>query len=320
MAGFTHSIAGGNGNLVIDSFQSPGFEAGVQGWQVTKDGDAEFNNADIRGVVTATEFDATIIVSAGIYAGTYVVALDELTDADGNRLAVLSWQNETNPGTVPAYVAAVTSGATGSGSLANLTSGQADPGDFAAAVWVLSAEANDGSNSQFLVDAAQVALFGGAGPVMVEDSGGFDIFISGDFIGGFFGDAWVAAVPVVAVTPGTEDNETWHAITLDSGWSVPSGRAAPQYRLLPDGNVQFAGAASRTSFTNTSVNLNGSNPLPAGYRPGSVKIYRGFSNSDAGQAAIEYNTTGVLTARAVGSGITAGGNPNAEVDGIVSLL
>lgn len=47
--GWQHAIAGGQGNLVAGSFQSPGFETGVQGWQVTRGGHAEFNDIVIRG-------------------------------------------------------------------------------------------------------------------------------------------------------------------------------------------------------------------------------------------------------------------------------
>lgn len=320
MSDFQHSIAGGNGNLVITSFQSPNFQAGVQGWQVTKDGDVEFNNGTFRGEIIASEFAAQIIVEAGPYAGTYTIQTGSFTDDAGNELAVIQWLNGTSPATVAPYIAGVSG--PGAGNIASLHSGQRDSGDTDAAIWLESAEANDGSSSLVLLDCDSIQLFGDGGPLMVPDVGGaaVDFFVNGGGVLGIYPDGVICVQPATGWDPVNQVPETWHAITLDSGWSVPSGRAAPAYRVLADGNVQFAGAASRTSFTNTSVNLNGSNPLPGPYRPGSTKIYRGFSTSDAGQAAIEYNTTGVLTARAVGSGVTAGGNPNAEIDGIVSLL
>lgn len=61
---FTHAIAGGQGNLIITALQSPNFESGIQGWQVTKLGDAEFNNLKVRGVFQGSDF---IINSAGIF-------------------------------------------------------------------------------------------------------------------------------------------------------------------------------------------------------------------------------------------------------------
>jgi hypothetical protein len=62
--GFAHDIAGGQGNLIITSLQSPNFESGVQGWQVAKDGSAEFNDLTIRGTFNGTDFE---INSAGIF-------------------------------------------------------------------------------------------------------------------------------------------------------------------------------------------------------------------------------------------------------------
>jgi hypothetical protein len=69
MTGFAHDIAGGQGNLVATSFQSPKFQHLVQGWQVTRDGSAEFNDLTIRGTFFGTDF---IINSAGafFYSGT----------------------------------------------------------------------------------------------------------------------------------------------------------------------------------------------------------------------------------------------------------
>jgi hypothetical protein len=46
---FKNSIFSFGGNLAIQSIQSPNFVAGSQGWQVDKLGNAEFNNATIRG-------------------------------------------------------------------------------------------------------------------------------------------------------------------------------------------------------------------------------------------------------------------------------
>lgn len=54
---FAHDVAGGNGNLIATSLQSPGFTPGDDtGWQVTKDGTATFNAVIARGDITATAF------------------------------------------------------------------------------------------------------------------------------------------------------------------------------------------------------------------------------------------------------------------------
>lgn len=90
MAGFAHDIAGGSGDLVITSVQSPDYVAGVSGWQIRKDGSAEFNSLVIRGTFNGTDF---VIGPAGefFYSGTPAlgnlilsVARAAGTDAEGN--------------------------------------------------------------------------------------------------------------------------------------------------------------------------------------------------------------------------------------------
>lgn len=58
---FQHDIAGGQGNLIVTSLQSPGFLPGVGGWQVRRDGSVEFNNGTFRGTIKG----GTLIISQG---------------------------------------------------------------------------------------------------------------------------------------------------------------------------------------------------------------------------------------------------------------
>lgn len=119
---------------------------------------------------------------------------------------------------------------------------------------------------------------------------------------------------ITATDPVNGGPETWHPITLDAGWSVVAGHAAPQYRLKADGDVEFAGAVSRTSFTATTA-INSGSPLAAPYVPGHAKVYRG-SNVPDGSAPVELDSTGVLRARASASAAST----IAEIDGSCSLL
>lgn len=48
---FNNDIAGGNGTLVRNWIQSVNFVAGVSGWRISKDGNAEFNNGTFRGSI-----------------------------------------------------------------------------------------------------------------------------------------------------------------------------------------------------------------------------------------------------------------------------
>jgi hypothetical protein len=97
--------------------------------------------------------------------------------------------------------------------------------------------------------------------------------------------------------------ETWHAITLDSGWSQVAGYSIPQYTWLPFGNpgngapagmLALAGMASAGSLLTSSKALNSANPLPAPYRPNNTRLFRSFSGPGA-RGAVEINSAGVIT-------------------------
>lgn len=133
---------------------------------------------------------------------------------------------------------------------------------------------------------------------------------------GFGGNSEVFIAPgfgIRAVQPGTANTiEGWHTITLDAGWSTVAGFAAPQYRMLPTGDIEFAGAASHASFT-INQNLNGSNPLPAGYRPTNQHVFR--TGNGGTVADSNYLSTGVI--QGLGQ---ASGSVRIYLDGICPLI
>lgn len=60
MSGFQHDIAGGGGDLVAVSVQSPNFVHGVSGWQIARDGSAEFQDVILpAGTGLTATFAAT---------------------------------------------------------------------------------------------------------------------------------------------------------------------------------------------------------------------------------------------------------------------
>lgn len=80
----------GLGNLAIPSIQSPNFVEGLTGWQVDKNGNAEFNNLTIRGTFYGLDF---VINSAGAFFYNGTPALGNLkisiasasgVDSEGN--------------------------------------------------------------------------------------------------------------------------------------------------------------------------------------------------------------------------------------------
>jgi hypothetical protein len=81
---FFLGLTQGMGNLAIPSVRSPNFVTGVSGWQISKNGNAEFNNVTIRG--------GTVIGGAALYysgmpaLGNLIASISGTTgvDAFGN--------------------------------------------------------------------------------------------------------------------------------------------------------------------------------------------------------------------------------------------
>lgn len=115
------------------------------------------------------------------------------------------------------------------------------------------------------------------------------------------GEVYVApGFGIRARQPGTVNTiEGWHPITLDAGWSTVANFPAPQYRYLPTGDIEFTGAASHASFT-VNQNLNGSNPLAAGYRPTNEHVWRTGNGSTIADSA--YQNTGIIQGLGQASG------------------
>ncbi|HXC83878.1 MAG TPA: hypothetical protein VNV62_18675, partial [Trebonia sp.] len=114
-SGFSHDIAGGQGNLIVKSVQSPNFVSGVSGWQIARSGNAQFNDVDIRGGTiedgTALYYSpspgtgnliASISDAAGTdtYGNPYLAGIAEYTVVGGTTYA----QEQTGSGvTVAIY-------------------------------------------------------------------------------------------------------------------------------------------------------------------------------------------------------------------------
>lgn len=56
---FGNDIIGGGGELVRERMRSRNYVAGVSGWQIERDGTAEFNDTTIRGDLTVTDPDGS---------------------------------------------------------------------------------------------------------------------------------------------------------------------------------------------------------------------------------------------------------------------
>lgn len=72
---FENPIASGN-KLIREALESPNFLTGVQGWQISRDGNAEFNNLDSRGVFHNTG----PIYTAEMNGGFFTVFTNDIPD------------------------------------------------------------------------------------------------------------------------------------------------------------------------------------------------------------------------------------------------
>lgn len=99
MSGFQHDIAGGQGNLIIPSLQSPNFSLANQtGWAIMKNGDAYFFNVTAEGSVTSN----TVIVDGsgdGIFIYDGPAAFDNLVVSIASAAGTDSFGNDySGPG------------------------------------------------------------------------------------------------------------------------------------------------------------------------------------------------------------------------------
>jgi hypothetical protein len=118
----------------------------------------------------------------------------------------------------------------------------------------------------------------------------------GPFIAGTSLPLYVSKTGVLtAANPADGTPEVWHPVGAASGWQTMAGYAAGIiYRMMPDGRVQFSGAASHTASAST-IPINNTAPLAAAYRPQSIKVLAD-GNTPLARMAVEYRTDGILYA------------------------
>lgn len=267
---FANQILGGSNKLVRSAIESPNFVAGSAGWQVRKDGSAEFNNGVFRGTVTAGTFQgADFVITTGgafFYSGT---------PAAGNLIASIApaqgtdaYGNFYNPG-VNIYGHGVTSGnllfpvvgATAEAFPAFATSygynaGLADEGQ----TWQLF-----GSQETGETDMASIGLLSSAKDGSIFAQGSLLYYTRGAqaeqqcLIWGQ-GSNQVIIADLVAVQPGTTTTpETWHTAALSNSWTANN---VFRYERTADGCVHLSAAlVSPSGVANPSVITT----LPSGY-------------------------------------------------------
>jgi hypothetical protein len=308
---FANPVVGGGGALVIPVIRSPNFSLTSEtGWAIMSNGDAYFYDITIQGTFEGTDF---ILNSSGffLYSGTpaagntpiaYISStstdpfgntieanaisssLEGVTSLLGQGAVALTWAANaggfggpaaTEPGGLQIEVPT----ANNIGPTLQIQGPSAKASGIILPVILISGQSEDGTA------VPQIAI---------QNSDGSDIQLQ------------LTGTIVAAPTAGIP--ETWHTITLDSGWSTLAGHAVPQYRMLPTGDIEFVGYASHASFT-SSTNLNGSNPIPSAYRPTNSAYIK---NGDGNRSAVEITSGGVIVAFPV-----SGGSTQIELAGII---
>lgn len=254
MSGFASAIAGGVGTLIRTFLQSQGFVSGSTGWQIRKDGGAEFNNIVIRN-------GQVISGQALFYSGT--PALGNLIASISGTAGFDSFGNRIPQG-ITAQAA--------NGALISLIPGAPSP--------TLQFVDSSGLNvAQIVQDIPSVGIdnihFGNVTNVWV-DSGGL-----------------ITSLPHKVIDPvaGFPTVETWHNLSLSGGYT---NQGAPQptssYRMTNDLEVELVGAITGgASFADGTTVAT----LPAGYRPGHTitnVIY--VTTGAAEQAAMNVDSSG----------------------------
>jgi hypothetical protein len=194
--GFVNPILGGGGALVRPAIKSPNYVPGTTGWEIDRDGNAEFNDGDFRGTVTAAQIIGSVISSS-------------TTDPS-------IWINEDDSNSLRVYDA--------SGDL--LLELGANNGSMASAVFY------DRVNPLALSIGEQIQWLRGPG-VLTQLAAlyqkGTSILFNSILSGGIGWDVPHGAfVPLV---PGSDNFDTWHAPTPGTGWALGPG-AGGQYPPL----------------------------------------------------------------------------------------
>jgi hypothetical protein len=252
--GFANSVIGGAAALIRAAIKSPNFVSGAAGWQISKDGSAEFNNLIVRGTFDGTDFE---INSAGAFfysgvpaAGNLIISIAPVSGTDphgnaypsglaiytvisGTTYAIRLGESTISGANVPGlFLVNETGAAPFEPPLFSF--GNAD--NTGAAVEIYSGLALAGSKASF-IECADSTLSGVTNGEIVMRAGQIDQ--TGAVA---FADQWNTLGPI------------------GNGWSTAHGR----YRLTTMGELEIDIALTGAGATGT---LTWPNTLPAAYRP-----------------------------------------------------
>jgi hypothetical protein len=274
VTGFQHDIAGGSGNLVVTSLQSPNFVSGSAGWQVAKNGNAEFNNVTVRGTFAGTNW---IENASGSFYYSGTPAANLLIQSESNTQGQDGFGNYFLSGNT-VYVPA------GGGGYIAVQNSAGAVNFYFASVMV--------SVTNPWTGLGNIAPFNGT-PNLLQITPGPN---AGDYIG-LAGPVKVTggfhySGQIVAYAPSTTTDETWHAMSLLNSWAAGSApNVQPKYRLTAFNEVEVIGTIAGGSATAATFFT-----LPAGYRPASQQMIPAQSTAaTAGNYFIQCGNSGSMS-------------------------
>lgn len=259
MSGFSNPIANAAGTLVRAVMKSVDFVAGVAGWQITRDGSAEFNDGTFRGAVTITA-PVTISSAQG------EIDLDPTTAkikviAKGNNSEIDIDPNNVNPQitflspdhTNNSFINAVSNNGNNTSDL-GLNGGAYTPPDGTprrTRLWFRDSQ-----------DAATLECFKAA---TQKTKGGYaQVTSTAVFVGYRDDDATINDFLTFQNTRGNASislplglfNENWQPLTLFNGWTNFGGGFTPaSFRLnaSPIQSLQIAGVLTKGNTADGTV-------------------------------------------------------------------
>lgn len=301
MSGFSNSVVGGIGNLIRDWIQSVPFVSGSQGWRISRNGDAEFNNATFRGSIIITSGKDLLVYSTNPPATNKLILA--LAGSAGNDAFGNAWQVGLNVYDAAGFNIGNWDPTKGFTITNDVSAGQlqilpTNTGTKSPRLYLYTGQSGISSTNGFLEagNSGSKDNFYVVGPQTALDTQQSYVFL--DLIGGIPGTPgsatgefiWAGNSTLVdlgqwdnngfhiyrgdinAVHPGTSNPpiaETWQNPVLQTGWASGSNSGGMQqlrYRLLPTNEVELQGVIHSTSTTPASVMF----ILPTGYTPPST--------------------------------------------------
>lgn len=308
--GFSDPNTGPNGDLLIPAIQSPNFVSGVQGWQINKSGDAQFNDLEVRGTFVGTEFiindqgmflysgtpaTGNLIGSWAVTAGTdgynntfpagfnNVAADNSILMAIVGSIMEIQFKTGNTNVTQPSVltVQGIGSG-TNEYDQVYLQSATTDVVGDKVGVYI-----NSGNGDVSSPLSPNVAL------LYTDGANGEHPFVEVDVAGATLNGATMVGVEPGTGTgaPNTAVPETWHDMALITPFVAATGAsnyATPRYRVEPNGNgkvVTLSGAVTTPSATTAGMSVW---QYPTGYQPSSSQQFLVSAETSGGTHYLQF--------------------------------